>query len=268
MFPAALIIFRETIEIVLVIGIIFSYLTKSGQNFYKKYIWYGTAFGIILSTILSFIIKFTMGNLHGFTGQLFEGLTMFVTAGFITWMIMWVHKQKDVSKKIKHELTQHIESGYKWGIVTLAALSVLREGSEAVLYLNANSITGGTDQLTGVIIGIAAAVFLGFIIFRLSLRINLTLIFRTTSIFLILFAAGLITNGIHEFQEIRLLPVFSFDPVLNISHIIDQNSIPGSFLETLFGYTSKPTILELISYSAYIIFILMLQKTTSSLIEP
>ncbi|TMI77557.1 MAG: hypothetical protein E6H10_18740, partial [Bacteroidetes bacterium] len=119
-----------------------------------------------------------------------------------------------------------------------------------------------THQFIGAISGIVVAVVLGYALFKWALKINISLVFNITSVFLLLFAAGLVSHGVHEFQEIKILPVFSFDPVFNISSILDNASIAGSFLGTLFGYTSKPTVLEIISYGSYMIFILSLQKIT------
>ena len=257
-----LITFRETIEATLVIGIILTFLTKTNQNIFKKYVWLGIAIGILLSLLIAITLNTISGGFQGKSEPLFEGILMFITAAFITWMIMWVHKAKNIAKKIKNKITQHIEKGYGIGIIILVASSIFREGTETVLYLKASSIMNQSNQLTGAIIGIAAALITTYALFRWALQVKLSLVFNATSIFLILFAAGLISNGIHEFQEINILPIFSFDPIFNISHIINHESILGSLLRTLFGYTSKPTLLEIFSYATYIIFILWFQKVT------
>ena len=75
-----------------------------------------------------------------------------------------------------------------------------------------------------------------------------------------MFAAGLIAHGVHEFQELGVLPVYSFDPIFNIAHILDNQSFLGSLLRTLFGYTSTPTFLELAAYAASVALILWLKR--------
>jgi len=107
-----------------------------------------------------------------------------------------------------------------------------------------------------------SALAFGYALFRLSIKANLSLVFNITSIFLLLFAAGLLAHGVHEFQEAGLLPIFSFDPLFNISHILDQSSTLGSVLRVVFGYTSRPSLLELISYSTYFVFVYCIQKVT------
>lgn len=267
MFPAGIITFRETFEIVLVIGIVLTFLSKLQQPIYKKFVWWGVATGILISIALAYFINVFFGGLTGRPEKIFEGVLMFITAVFLTWMIMWIHKQKDVARKIKEKVSMHVEKGYGIGIFILLATSVFREGTETVLYLKASSIAGATNQLNGAIMGIVAALFFGYLLFRWAMRVNISTVFNITGVFLIMFAAGLVSHGVHEFQEIAILPVFSSDPLFTISHMLDQNSVVGSFLRTLFGYTDKPTFLELASYAFYVVFILWLQKTTDLMLH-
>jgi len=266
MFSSLLITFRETLEAALVVGIILTFLTKTNQHFFKKYVWRGLTIGIAIAIAIAFILEAFFGGLSGKTEEIFEGVLMFVTAGFLTWMIVWVHRQKDVAKKLKEKVAAHAKEGYGLGITILVASSVFPEGTETVLYLKASSLVGGSNQLLGAILGIGLALALGYALFKWALRINLSLVFNITSVFLLLFAAGLVSHGVHEFQEAGLFPIFSFDPIINIAHILDHKSVFGSFLRILFGYTSKPTLLEIASYASYVVFIFALLKHTDRLL--
>lgn len=265
MFASGLITFRETLEAVIVVGIVLTFLTKTNQHNFKKYVFRGVFVGILISVILGFFLNLFFGGLFGKTEEIFEGVLMFVTAGFLTWMILWVHRQKDVARKIKEKVAIHAEKGYGLGIFILVSTSVLREGVETVLYLKASSLIGATNQLFGAILGIIIALGLGYGLFKWVVGINLSRVFTVTSIFLLLFAAGLVGHGVHEFQEAKLLPIFSFDPLFNISNILDHKGTLGSLLRVLFGYTSKPTMLELLFYGFYIVFVFWLKRATDHL---
>lgn len=266
MFAAGLITFRETLEAALVVGIVLTFLTKTNQHLFKKYVLRGIFAGVFGAIALGFFLDLFFGGLTGRAEEIFEGVLMFVTAGFLTWMILWVHRQKDVARKIKEKVAVHAEKGYGVGIFVLIASSVLREGVETVLYLKASSLIGATNQLFGAILGIMAALGLGYGLFRWAIQVNLSRVFTITSVFLLLFAAGLVGHGVHEFQEVGLLPIFSFDPLFNISHVLDHKSTFGSLLRVVFGYTSKPTMLEVMSYSSYIVFVLWLERLTDRLL--
>lgn len=267
MFSAGVIMFREILEAALVIGIILSYLAKTQQYSFKKYVVRGVFVGGAGSVFVAFILdKMFHGLSGGKTGQIIEGIVMFVTAGFLTWMILWVHRQKDVSATIRKKISVHVGNKFGMGIFLLSATSVFREGTETVLYLKATSLSGSTNQLFGAVVGAACALALGYLLFVFSVRINLKTIFSVTSILLLLFAAGLVASGVHELQEALLLPIFSFDPLVNLSSVISNSSIVGSILHALFGYTSKPSILELVSWGSYIFFIVWLERVTDKLI--
>lgn len=266
MLASILITFRETLEAALVVGIVLTFLTKTNLNIFKKFVWRGVGIGVGLAVIIAFLLEAFFGGFEGKSEQIFEGVLMFTTVGFLTWMIMWVHKQKDVAKKLKEKVALHAKEGYGLGIVVLVASSVFREGVETALYLKASSIAGASNQLIGAALGIVAALVLGYALFRWAIKINISMVFNITSVFLLLFAAGLLAHGVHEFQEAGLLPIFSFDPLFNLSHILDHTSTFGSLLRVIFGYTSKPTSLELVSYCSYIAVILWVQKLTSKVL--
>ena len=266
MFSAFLITFRETLETALVVGLILTLLSKTGQTKFTSYVWRGIIAGVGISIILAAGLELFFGGLTGRVEEIFEGALMFVTAGFLTLMILWVHKQKDVAKKIKEKVSLHAQEGYGLGIFLLVITSVFREGTETVLYLKASSLVGQTNQFIGVVLGIGGALAVGVALYKWALRVNLSRVFTITSVFLLLFAAGLVAHGVHEFQELGLLPIFPFDPIINVSQILDHTSTFGSFLRTLFGYTSKPTMLETVSYTTYILFILWLQRLTDRII--
>ncbi len=267
MFASSLITFRETLEAALVVGVVLTFLTKTNQyHIFSKFVWRGIGAGVVAAVAIGFLLDIFFGGLTGKTEEIFEGVLMFVTAGFLTWMILWVHRQKDVVKKIKEKVAIHTEKGYGLGIFILVASSVFREGIETVLYLKASSLIGATNQLLGAIFGIVAALGLGYGLFRWAVKVHLAKVFTITSVFLLLFAAGLVGHGVHEFQEANLLPIFSFDPIVNISAILDQKSTAGSLLRVVFGYTSKPTILEIVSYAAYIGFVIYLMRLTDRLL--
>lgn len=267
MLPASLITFRETLEAVLVVGIILTFLVKTNQHNFSKFVWRGIFVGVMISGSLAFILETFVGGLTGRVEQIFEGILMLLTAGFLTWMILWIHRQKDVAKRIKRKVTVHVQKGYGLGIFFLVTTSVFREGTETVLYLKASSLSGAENQLIGAVTGLILALILGFIVFTWATRINLSTVFNITSVLLLLFAAGLVAHGVHEFQEVGFLPIFYFDPLFNITHIVDHKSLIGSFLRTLFGYSSQPTFLEAASYGTYIFLILWIEKLTRKMIS-
>lgn len=263
MFASLLITFRETLEVALVVGILLTFFYKTNQASYNKYVWYGVGVGVLLSVILYGILNSFFGGFEGRVEQIFEGILMFVTAGFITWMILWVHRQKGIAKELQSKARTHIANKFPLGITILTITATAREGVETVFYLRAASTLASGNIFLGALLGVIIAVVVGYLIFRYGMKLRLMQVLKFSGALLLLFAAGLVAHGVHEFQEAGLLPIFSFDPLINIQHILDHKSIFGSILRVLFGYTSKPTLLELLSYGSYVFFIFILELITT-----
>lgn len=262
MFSAAsfLITFRETLEAALVIGIILAYLKQTRSTSYNKSVYAGIGGGLLLAFLTATVFETYLGEFEGRAEEIFEGVIMLFAAVLITFMIFWMKRQKAVSQRLKTKVQGHIDRQHPWGLFLLSALSVGREGVETVIFLNAAGFAGSTNPFWSGIAGIVIAILLGYVIFATTQRIPLKHFFNVTSALLILFAAGLVAHGVHEFQEAHLLPfwtqeVWDLNPAVVTEGVYplwhEQGAI-GSFLKALFGYNGDPTLLELMSYLAYL----------------
>lgn len=104
------------------------------------------------------------------------------------------------------------------------------------------------------LLGILAALLVGWLFFWGATKLKIKWFFKITSILLIFFAAGLIAYGIHEFQEAGILPIV-VEEVWDINWLIDEKGSLGSILKALFGYNGNPSLLEVVSWSLYLIII-------------
>ena len=111
----------------------------------------------------------------------------------------------------------------------------------------------------GVLAGFSASVLLGFLIFTGSRKISLKIFFQLTNILLVLFAAGLVSYGVHELQEAAFLPVF-IEHMWDINSILYEKGIAGSIAASLFGYNGNPSLFEVSAYGIYITFTIILYR--------
>jgi high-affinity iron transporter len=134
--------------------------------------------------------------------------------------------------------------------------------------LEASSFVSETNTIIGAVLGIVAAIFLGYLVFVGSMKINLKKFFNVTSILLILFAAGLVAHGVHELQEAGIIPVviehiWNINPAVNPDgtySALHEKGLIGSIFVSLFGYNGNPSLLEALSYFAYLILVFLLWK--------
>jgi len=256
-----LITLRETIEAALIIGLLLIYVSKIEQKKLRKDIWIGASLGVILSIGLAIAFQFILGGFEAYE-EIIEGFSMIFAAILLTWMIIWMTRNsQNYKENLENKIEQAIKTEYRFGLISLAFISVLREGIETVIFLIGIEGTGesSTVILWSGLTGIAIAILIAIIIFLSGKRINLKLFFRITSILLILFAAGMLSHGFHELQELGWFgseSIWSQKIVWDTSVFLNDNTNEfGLFLRALFGYQDKPTWLELIVYVGYFLII-------------
>ena len=262
MIESFLITSRETLEASLVVGIVLAYLNKTNNQNYRKTVYYAIIFGIIASILAAVAFTFFAGGFEGKAEELFEGITMLIGAFLLTTMILWMMQQRHIAKEIEGKVERHLLSSRPLfshlGIFMIIFIAIIREGVETVIFLNAINYANGINFIGGSL-GILAAIVVGYLFFISTRKINLKRLFNVSSILLILFAAGLVAHGIHEFEEARVLnPIV--EHLWDINHIVDEKGIFGSFLKGLFGYNGNPSLLEVISYAAYLALIFILYR--------
>ncbi len=260
MIAAGLIAFREGLEAALIVGIVISYLRKTGQQQLTRFAWVGVALAILLSVVIAAGITLLGMELEGTAEQLFEGVTILLAVGILTWMIFWMRYQ---SRTMKSTIEQHIQASIdsgatgRRGLIAVTFLAVFREGVETALFLSAAAFaTSELDTLVGAVAGLVIAALVGYLIYGAALRLNLRAFFSVTSILLLIFAAGLFASGIHEFQEAGLLPTM-VEHVWNTNALIAGDSTFGEVLHAVIGYNASPSLLEVVGYWAYWAFALI-----------
>jgi len=248
---------REGLEAALIIGIVLGALRKTGRSDLFRPLWAGVVSAIMISIGIALVLRAVDQDLVGASEQVFEGVTLLLAAGILTWMIFWMSRQ---SGKMKSELETKVNlaathSG-AGALYFLAFISVLREGVELALYLTASSLSSnGIQTLLGTAIGLLSAGLLGYLIYTTTLHLNLQRFFQVTSVFLILFAAGLIAHSVAEFNEAGIIPAV-ISPIWNLNSLLDDHSILGMIVSTLFGYHGTPSLTEALGYSIYILIAL------------
>ncbi|MCZ6529575.1 MAG: FTR1 family protein [Chloroflexi bacterium] len=258
MAAAALIALREGLEAALIVGIVLGYLRRIGYLEGRRSVWVGVIAAVLASVGLAILIQLVGMELEGRAEKIFEGATMFLAVGVLTWMIFWMRYQ---ARLIKPSLEQNVQdavvTGTKWGLIFVAFAAVFREGVEMALFLSAAAFASdGQGTLIGAGLGLAAALLIGILIYASTAQLNIRLFFNITSVLLLLFAAGLLAHGIHEFQEAGLIPTVN-EQVWDTNNVLDENSSLGRMLKAVFGYNGNPSLEEVVAYFGYWIAVLL-----------
>jgi high-affinity iron transporter len=272
MLPTYLLSLREGLEAALIIGIVLGALSKIRRNDLAPAVWLGTLSAVAVSILTALLLTSFGMSLEEKAEQIFEGITMLIAAGLLTWMIFWMSKQARFLKgELEAGVNKAAASTGQRAMFGLAFLAVVREGVELALFITAAFFAGDQSQVTsniiqtlaGTILGLGTAVLLGWTLFATTVRLDLRRFFQVTGFLLILFAAGLVAHGVHEFNEVGWIPAI-VEHVWDVNAIVDENSLFGLLLKTLFGYNGNPSLTEMISYFVYLAVVTILWRRDSA----
>lgn len=261
MLAAGLITFREGLEAALIVGIVLGYLKKIGRLDRQGHLWGGVIAAAIASLGVALGLQAIGAQFTGRGEEIFEGATMLLAVGVLTWMIFWMRYQgRYIKVALERDLQVAVTAGENWALFSLAFIAVFREGVETALFLSAAAFaSAATSTFWGGLLGLGVALLVGYLIFATAVRLDLKRFFDATSVLLLLFAAGLLAQGVHEFQEAGLIPAI-VEHLWDINHILNENSPLGSILKSLLGYNGNPSLLEVSSYLGYWVMVLSLVK--------
>ncbi len=256
MITSFIITFREALEAALIVSIIIVYLRKIGRRDLNKFLYLGTGLGVFVSILLGSLILSVYGGLPSGADKIFEGIASVTATMVLTYMIFWMAKNAhQLRSELQIKIASIVTTGQVFSIASLAFVSVFREGLETVLFLTALAVSDFSGTLIGLSAGIAAVIVLAVLMMRGIYRINVQKFFKYTSVLLVVFAAGLLGYGVHEFIEAGLLPpiiehVWDINPA-DVTHPLHENGAIGSIFKALLGYDGNPELLRVIAYVGY-----------------
>ena len=258
MLSTFIIALREGLEAALIVGILVAYVVRTDRRYLLKPLWTGVAVALVLSLGLGAILSFTSAELSDRGEELFAGVTSFAAVGLVTWMVFWM---KRTARTLRNELHGKVDQALTGGPISLALVAffaVAREGLETALFVYTNFKTVGaiSTATLGLVLGLALAVGLGYLIYNRSVKINLSKFFTVTGVALIIVAAGVLSYGVHEFQELGWLPGAD-DFIWDVTPWIAKESILASLLSGTVGFDTTTSWVQILAWGAYLIAVLV-----------
>ncbi len=244
---------REGLEAALVVGILITFMVRSGHRDRLPALWSGVAIAIALSLGFGAVLHFTSANMTFEAREAFGGILSIVAVGFVTWMVFWMKK---ASATIKGELEDKMQVALEFGAIAIALaafLAVGREGLETAMFLypTFQAQGAGAGPAIGAVLGILTAVVIGGLIYRGAVHLNLQIFFKVTGAALIVIAAGVLAYGIHDLQEAAILPGLN-NLAIDLQWY-DATSIYGALMKGIFNFAPQMTVLEVTAYLLYLI---------------
>ncbi len=262
------IVWRESVEALLVVGILYAWLNNGDAAARRglPYLWAGVAAGIVMALALGAALLGFSELLSGDAQTYFQIAMVLIAAVLIVQMVFWMRKHgRTLKKDMESSLQANTQSGNWWGVFLLVALAIAREGSETAVFLYGIGM-GQQDASTGALVfagvlGFALA-FLTFYLLQLGGKVfSWRRFFQVTEIILLLLASGLMLTGVEKLVDLLMessdwfgsLDIMSslMAPLWDTSGVLDDSSTVGSLVATLTGYRAHPPLMSVAIYVIY-----------------
>ena len=258
MLSTFIIALREGLEAALIVGILVAYLVRTERRNLLLPLWLGVISAITLSLGLGAFLSFTSAELSDRGEEFFAGVTSLTAVVLVTWMVFWM---KRAARTLRGELHGKMDSALMngpWSLAAVAFFAVAREGLETALFIYTNFKTVGvaSSATVGLALGLGISVALGYLIYNRSVKINLSSFFKVTGVALIIVAAGVLSYGIHEFQELGWIAgadAFAWD----VTPWIAKDSLLGATLGGTIGFDTTTSWAQLIGWASYLVVVLV-----------
>jgi high-affinity iron transporter len=233
-----LIILREGLEAILVVGAVVAFLIKTGHRERLRAIWAGVILALGASAVTAVVLATVLRALPA-TREIIEGVTMLIAVAVLFSVSYWLVSKVEAARWqqfIRDRVNDALQHGGSTALAIVAFLAVYREGAETALFYQALFREGAGLPLTlGMLVGFVglALVFVG--VHRYGLRIPLRPFFASTSALLYLMAFVFMGKGIRELQEggvvsLRVLPGWPHLDVLGVFPSVETLLAQGVLL--------------------------------------
>ena len=264
MIAAALIVFREMLEMALVVGVLLAApATLPGS---RRWIGAGALLGGCGAALVAVFME-QMENSFGGDGEfLFNAVVLAIASLLIGWTTVWMQRHGREMSARMHEVGSAVSAGRTpvtaLMLITLAA--VMREGSEAVFFLfGAIQATAedGWSMVAGSLLGMVSGAVVGWVVYKGLRVIPLKRIFAVVSTLLMVMAAGMASQAAWNLVMIDELPPL-IDPLWDSSSLLPQESPMGELLHALMGYDAQPSAMQMVVFFTVLIALLALTMGT------
>ena len=269
-FNVAFVVWRESIEALLVIGILNAWIGQRPEvdrRQGRRWLWSGVGAGIVGAVALAFALVSVGEELSDDAQTWFQTTIVLIAAALIVQMVFWMRKHGRTLKRELHAKLDSAANRSSWiAVAVLAAIAVMREGSEAAVFLY--GVLAGSGASLGAsalaaCLGLALAVASYGLLQAGALVFSWRAFFRVTEIMLLLLAGALLLTGVDNLVSLGLVPQLS-GRVWDTSKVLTDGGALGGLLSSLTGYRAKPVLIQLLVLGGYwIAMIWLLRRPTS-----
>ena len=257
MFATALIVFRESLEAALFVGIV----AAAARDLPGRFRWLsgGVGAGVLGAALLALLAQRLSGWLDGFGQDAVNIGVLSLALALLLWHCIWVSAHAREMAVDARRLGHSVQQGEHppRALLVVVALAVLREGAETVLFVS-GSLGGSGAHPAAVLLsgalGLGAGALVGLGIYLGLSRIPARHVFSATNALMALLAASLASQLARAMTQAGLVDS-GIGPLWDSSRWLSPDSALGTLLHALVGYDARPSAVQLASYLAVLALI-------------
>jgi high-affinity iron transporter len=265
----AFIVWRESIEALLVVGILYAWLRTSpdGRRGLPG-LWSGVGAGLLLAGALALVLLGVASWLSDRGQEWFQSLMALAACALVVQMVVWMRQHgRGLKQELESGASREVHRQHWWGLLVLVMIAVAREGSETVVFLYGTVLSSkdAGDVAAMVLAGLGGFVvaLLTFWLLQLGGRIiTWRRFFRVTEVLLLLLASSLLVSATDRLISLDVLPAL-MDPVWDSSWLLGTEQGLGKILADFAGYRAAPALSQLLIWLAYWGVVLWLLRRSS-----
>lgn len=258
------IVWRESVEALLVIGILQAWISRqAGHAQLARFLWAGVLLGLLCSAGLAGLMLWAGDTMTGPQGEWLQAALTLLASGLMVQMVFWMHRN---AATLKHSLVREADERLArqggWGVLLLALLAVSREGSETVVFLygagaRLHDEAQGLFALGG-LLGLALA-GLTVLVLRGSRRfISWSRFFALSEALLLLLGGALLIAAVDRISGQLLgmdMPEWVYaaigDSRWDSSALLSDSHGLGALLADFAGYRAAPSLITVLILLGY-----------------
>lgn len=258
MFSATLIVFRESLEAALFVGIVAA--ATRGLAGRARWLSSGVGLGVLGAALLALMAERIGAAFDGIGQDVLNIGVLAVALAMLLWHCLWVSTHSHEMVRDARQLGSEVQAGSRrpWALIVAVALAVLREGAETVLFVAGSASADGGLEAPGVLasssLGLVLGAGLGWLVYAGLSRIPVKHLFTATNALIAILAASIASQLMRALAQAGLLESWS-SPLWDSSHWLAPDSPVGTLAHALLGYDARPSAAQLASYLAVLALI-------------
>ncbi|MDE2565557.1 MAG: FTR1 family protein [Burkholderiales bacterium] len=258
MFQTALIVFRESLEAALFVGIVAA--ATRGLAGRSRWLAAGIGAGAAGAALLALLAERLSGWLGGLGQDAVNIGVLSLALSMLLWHCIWVSTHTQAMVGEARDLGRSVQEGRRtpWALLIVVALAVLREGAETVLFVGGALTASGASATPAVLLygllGLGLGVAAGSTIYAGLSRIPTRHLFSVTNGLIALLAGSLASQLVQALAQAGLIERWT-NPLWDTTAWLSPDSALGTLLHALVGYDAQPSGAQLAAYLGVLAFI-------------